>query len=132
MKTNLFIRICFVVLLVGIYGLQAAIAQDKVYTKPDVMPVYSGGKAALAKFLKDNVKYPEEAKAANTKGTVTVSFIVEKSGGITGVEVVSGIGHGCDAEAMRVVRKMKYWFPGSVGGKPVRVMYKLPVAFPQK
>jgi protein TonB len=114
------------------YGLQISFAQEsKIYTTSDTKPIYPGGKLALAKFLKDNVKYPEEAKAANKKGTVVVSFIVEKSGALTGLEVINGIGKGCDVEALRIVRKMPKWIPGLVGGKPVRALHKLSIAFPQ-
>ena len=124
-------RICLIFLIISFYGLQTSFAQEKVFSTPDKKAMYPGGKLALAKFLKDNVKYPAEAKTAKTKGTVIVSFIVEKSGALTNIEVAYGIGKGCDAEALRVVRKMPKWYPGSVGGKPVRVLYKLTIKFPQ-
>ena len=110
---------------------QPAFSQEKVYTKADIMPSYPGGKLAIAKFIKDNLIYPEEAKTANVKGTVVVCFIVEKTGGRTSIEVINGIGSGCDEEAMRLVRKMKTWIPGTIGGKAVRVKYKLSIVFPQ-
>ena len=132
MKPNLNVRICLIFFIMGFYGLQISFAQDnKIYTTPAKMPIYPSGKLALAKFLKDNVKYPEEAKAANIKGIVVVSFIVEKSGALTSIEVINGIGKGCDVEALRIVRKMPKWYPGSVGRKPVRALYKLSIAFPQ-
>jgi periplasmic protein TonB len=123
---NVFIG-CLFVLLSAL-----AFSQDnKVYTTPEKQPFYSGGNVAIAKFLKENVKYPEAAKADSTSGTVIVSFIVEISGGLSSIEVVSGIGKGCDEEALRVVRKMTKWFPGSVGGKPVRTFHKISIKFPQ-
>ncbi len=107
-------------------------AQDNyICTNPDIKPLYPGGNAALAKFLKANIKYPAEADSADYTGTVCVSFIIEKTGGLTNLEIIEGIGYGCDAEALRIVRKMPKWLAGSKGGKPVRVPYKLYIKFPQ-
>lgn len=124
------IRFFLIVLAFGIYVSTCA-AQEKVYTNPDKAPMYPGGKPGIAKFLKDNVVYPAEAAKDSTKGTVTVSFIIEKTGGLSSIEVAEGIGKGCDVEATRVVRKMGKWYPGSVEGKPVRTLYKLAIKFPQ-
>ncbi|RKY53723.1 MAG: M56 family peptidase, partial [Candidatus Neomarinimicrobiota bacterium] len=40
-----------------------------------------------------------------------------------------GIGYGCDVEAMMAVKKMPLWNPASVNGKPITVLYQLPVRF---
>ena len=131
MKISVTIKILILIIFVNILSTTKVTAQDnKVYTTPDKMPIFPGGKIALVKFIKDNLKYPEEAKAANYKGKVTVSFIVEKKGTVSSVEVIKGIGKGCDEEAMRIVRKMPVWIPGTTGGKQVRVLYKLYIAFP--
>ena len=107
-------------------------AQDeKVYKTATVMPSYPGGKDALAKFLKANVKYPTTASTAKITGTVTISFIIEKTGGLTNLDVANSIGYGCDEEGLRVVRKMPKWNPGTIAGKPVRVAYKVLIKFPQ-
>jgi len=131
MKTSPVCRIAILFLSVAFCSINITFAQDnKVYTTPDKAAMYPGGNYALTKFIKDNIRYPEEAKTANVKGTVVVSFIVEKSGVLTSIEVIFGIGKGCDEEALRIVRKMKQWFPGSVGGKSVRSLYKLSIKFP--
>jgi periplasmic protein TonB len=125
----------FVILLAYFFcftGIAVSHAQDnKIFTTPDKQPMYPGGKDALIKFVKDNLKYPALADSNKVAGSVTVSFVIEKTGGITGLEVAKGIGSGCDEEAMRIVRKMPKWYPGSVAGKPVRVLYKLTIKFPQ-
>ena len=54
--------------------------------------------------LYGNLEYPEEAKANQIEGTVTVEFDIGKDGIPTNHEVTSGIGHGCDEEALKVVR----------------------------
>lgn len=99
---------------------------------PEVMPEFPGGLSALYEFLKDNVNYPEFAKKVNIQGTVYVSFVVEKDGSVSNVEILRGIGGGCDEEAVRVVKSMPPWKPGRQMGRPVRVAYKLPIRFTLK
>jgi len=132
MKSKLFIRILLLIVFSGVYSIDFTHAQDnKVYSTATVMPSFPGGKDALAKFLKANTKYPAAADSAHTTGIVTVSFIVEKNGALSSIDVVKSIGHGCDAEALRVVRKMPKWNPGSLKGKTVRVNSKVSIKFPQ-
>jgi len=57
------------------------------------------------------------------------SFIVEKDGSITNIEVMRGIGSGCDEEAKSVVSIMPDWEPGYQRGKAVRVKFNLPINF---
>ena len=89
---------------------------------------FPGGQAGIAKFLQDNIRYPEMAKQAGIDGRVFVQFVVNEKGSIDNVEVLKGIGGGCDEEAVRVVKLMK-WNPGKQRGKPVKVRMSLPIKF---
>lgn len=100
-----------------------------VFTIVEEMPAFSGGEAALYKYLQTNIKYPEEAKELGIQGRVFVTFVVETDGSITDIKVVRGIGGGCDEEAVRVVKYMPKWSPGKQRGVPVRVQFNLPVKF---
>lgn len=132
MKDPSLLRTFFLFIFLSVYGVPFLVAQDNaICTDPDIKPLYPGGNAALVKFLKENVKYPAEADSVNYSGTVCVSFIVEKTGGLSSIEIAKGIGKGCDEEALSVIRKMPKWLAGSKGGKPVRVFYKLYIKFPQ-
>jgi TonB family protein len=102
---------------------------DSIYEICEVMPEFPGGEQALMKFVSSNVHYPEEAKDKGIEGRVFVSFVVEKDGSVTEVEVRKGIGKLCDEEAARVVKAMPKWKPGMQNGKPVRVHYNLPFFF---
>jgi protein TonB len=113
---------------------QKAVTQEKpidkeVFTVVETMPAYPGGEKALYKFMRENVKYPEEAKLKNIQGRVFVSFIVETDGSVSNVQVLRGIGGGCDEEGVRVVSSMPKWTPGKQRGKAVRVQYNLPIKF---
>ena len=102
---------------------------DDVFLVPDVMPEFPGGEDSLFAFLSRNIKYPAEAKKADIRGRVFVTFVVEKDGRITGERILRDIGGGCGEEVLRVIRTMPKWKPGTQDGKPVRVQFNLPVAF---
>lgn len=101
----------------------------KVYDVVEQMPAYPGGIQALMKFLQENVNYPDKAQEKNVQGRVIVSFIVEKDGSITDVEVIRSVDPSLDAEALRAVRSMPRWIPGKQDGVPVRVKYNVPISF---
>jgi protein TonB len=98
-------------------------------TVVEQMPDFPGGLEELSKFLHDNIKYPQLAREDGTSGTVYITFVVSKSGKISNVKVLRGIGSGCDEEAIRVVRKMPDWKPGKQNGAAVPVQYNLPIKF---
>lgn len=104
-------------------------SKDPLFQVVEQMPEYIGGKEAMYSYLQSNIKYPEAAKKAETEGTVYLSFVVEKDGKITSVEVLRGVGDGCDEEAVRVVKNMPEWNPGKQRGQVVRVAYTLPIKF---
>ena len=72
------------------------------------IPTFPGGKEAYQKFVSENIVYPEQAIANKIEGLVFVRYTVNNIGEIVDVEVTRGIGHGCDEEAIRVIRLMKY------------------------
>lgn len=95
----------------------------------EVMPQFPGGKLALMKFLRENVNYPYLAAQNGIEGMVTVRFIVTSTGSIDKVEVVRSVHGVLDEEAIRVVKEMPDWIPGSQRGKKVSVYFSLPVRF---
>lgn len=92
-------------------------------------PNYPGGMANFYKLIANNIKYPEAAKKNNIEGIVLVSFIIEKNGTLSNVEVQRGLGYGTDEEAVRVLKLSQKWSPGTQKGKAVRVKYNLPIKF---
>lgn len=71
-------------------------------------PGYPGGREALTAFIKANIRYPESAIPHQTAGTVVVDFDYDESGKIVKAAVRKGIGHGCDEEALRVVKLLRF------------------------
>ncbi len=93
------------------------------------MPQFPGGDAALLKFLAENTKYPNLARETGCHGRVFVSFIVEKSGEMSDIQIVKDPGCGLGQEAARVAKTMPRWKPGNQNGNSVRVRMNLPILF---
>lgn len=92
-------------------------------------PTYPGGDNALYKFLSMNIRYPEEAVRKNIQGRVIVRFIVGKDGSLDSIHVAKGTDPLLDAEAVRVVKSIAKFIPGTENGKPVAMWYTLPIGF---
>ena len=92
-------------------------------------PEYPGGFQALTKFISDNLKYPEDARKNGVQGKVLIEFVVKKDGSIGKVKVIQGVGSECDKEAVRVVKLMPKWQPGTKDGKPVKVKMTIPINY---
>ncbi|NNE28550.1 MAG: energy transducer TonB [Saprospiraceae bacterium] len=75
-----------------------------------------------------DMKYPAEARKMGHEGMVVVRFIVDQMGAVTFPEIVRSVPGGCDDEVIRVVNNLKF-VPGKMDGKPVKVVYHLPVKF---
>jgi len=100
-----------------------------VFVIVEQMPEYPGGESKRNEYLAQNLVYPEYATKKGIQGTVYVSFIVATDGSVTNVNLLRGIGGGCDEEALRVIREMPKWIPGRQNGKAVRVKFNMPIYF---
>lgn len=129
MKTLL--RIAFFSLVLGIaLSFNATVqAQETVNSTVDEMPVPPGGITGLTDYMIQNLKYPIPAKEAKVQGMVVISFIVTSEGNVENVEVLRGIGSGCDEEAVRVISQSGTWTPAKKEGKTVATKMTLPVQF---
>ena len=107
--------------------------KDGVWDIAETMPEYPGGIDGLRTFMQDNLTVPEKYKDMDTKAEyrIFVQFVVAEDGSITNVELKKPEPSKKDLndEAVRVVKGMPKWKPGTVDGKPVRVRYVLPVTY---
>lgn len=104
---------------------------NKVYTFVEEAPTFGEQRnfTEFFDFIAKNLRYPDEARTKGIEGKVFSKFIVEKDGSITNVEIVKGIGYGCDEETLRVLKTSPKWNPGTEKGKPLRVSFTLPINF---
>lgn len=130
MKKNLSFLFVLIFLAVPSSELYAQKRKQKKVEKDEIiMPSYPGGEKALLNFIMSETEYPFEARVKNEIGEVLVAFSIGMDGYISGVRVLRSVSPSLDAEAVRVVKKMKPWFPGKKNGVPVRAEMTIPINF---
>ena len=98
-------------------------------------PEYVGGPRELSKFIYANLRYPAAALESGIEGTVLVEYDIDYQGKVVATRVLQGIGGGCDEEACRVVRLLKFDVPKNRGvkvlfHKKARIQFKNQVQKP--
>ena len=106
-------------------------AEDTIFNTFSLarQPEFPGGETALYEFLRENIRYPRIAIEANIQGMVYISFVVEKDGTLSNINIIRSPDPYLSDEAVRVVSLMPAWSPGKQREKPVRVCFNLPVRF---
>lgn len=106
---------------------------NTVYIKAEVDPSFNGGDAAMSKYLRENLKYPDEARDNGQEGTVFVDFVVDARGRVREVVASDVVGEDVDIllkeEAVRVVASMPAWNAGLQQAKAVDVSFSIPITF---
>lgn len=102
---------------------------DEVFLVVEEQASFPGGMGEWNNFLKKNLKYPRQATRMGIEGAVFLSFIVDKQGSISDIQVIRGIGGGCDEEAIRVLKNSPKWAPGKQRGRAVKSRMQLRIVF---
>lgn len=103
--------------------------EEQVFYTAEVMPEFPGGMRGLMEWLCDNLRYPADARDDKIEGKVAVMFVVDKNGNVRNPKIVRGKHPSLNAEALRVVKELPRFAPGTVNGQPVNVWYTLPIIF---
>jgi protein TonB len=103
--------------------------KDTIFTVIEKMPQFPGGPEAFARFLRNNLRFPEIAKENEISGKVFAQFVVYKTGEIRNIKIVRGLDASCNEETIRILKLMPHWTPGMQNDKPVSVYFTLPVFF---
>lgn len=102
----------------------------KIYLRKDLKnpPQYPGGEEKLNQFLKNSINYANLTNK-QIKGSILVKVVVEMDGSLRQLKVIDDLGYGTKREALRVVSKLKRWYPGMENGIPTRTLVTIPVMF---
>jgi TonB family protein len=111
------------------FELPDKVLPDDIFVVAETMPQYPGGDAELLNFIKNNIKYPDAAKAEKIEGRVAIKFIINIDGNAEDPVVLKGVNPILDSEALRVVGLLKGFQPGTKSGKAVGVYYVVPITF---
>lgn len=99
------------------------------YTVAQVQPQFKGGMNKFYTYLTKTIRYPEECYRNGIQGKVMLKFTVMKDGSIKDIRVMNDVNSFLAKEAVRVVNASPPWDPGVQRGKPVNVVYNVPVSF---
>lgn len=102
---------------------------QQIFTIVEERPYPEGGMDGLVKKHLSRIVYPQEALDLGIEGQVFVQFIINEDGSLSDVKAIKGIGHGCDEEAIRVIKESSPWTPGRQRGRPVKVRMIIPISF---
>lgn len=102
---------------------------DVIHDIVEFSPEPEGGFESFYAFVGKELKYPAKARRMGIEGRVFVQFVVDENGNISTIEVIKGIGAGCDEEAKRVMALAPKWIPGKQRGRAVKVRMVIPILF---
>ncbi len=96
----------------------------------EVMPTFRGGDInRFRDWVQKRTNYPQAAIDAKIRGTVFLTFIVEKDGTVSNVTVLKGVHPLIDDEAVKAISESPKWTPGLQRGEPVRIRYQISLRF---
>jgi protein TonB len=96
-------------------------------------PYYKEGAKAFNDFIYGNLRYPQEAQNHKIEGIVICNYDIDHEGNVINVKVIKGLGYGCDEEAMRVIKLLKFEVPKNPRGlriifhKDIKIQFKMQV-----
>ncbi len=78
--------------------------------------------------IQSRITYPETAKDSGVEGRVLIQAYIDEGGIVNKVEIIKGIGYGCDEIALAEV-KNSLFTPGILRGNPVKTKIIVPLVF---
>ena len=89
---------------------------------------YPGGNEAMYMFFYRNMELSQEARDAQVAGQITVTFDVEADSSVSNVDAMNDLGYGTKAEAIRLVKLLKF-APAIQNGQAIRQHMMVQVIF---
>jgi periplasmic protein TonB len=83
----------------------------------------------LDSFFRKHMRYPEDAKQNKIQGNVVLMYLIKPDGKIDSLKVLKGLSPQLDAEAIRLIKLLPSWKPGTTNGKEVDVWMATKIPF---
>jgi TonB family protein len=93
------------------------------------MPEFPGGQEALHRFIRREMKYPQEARKKGLEGSVIILLTIDNEGYVRSSIVMKGDHKLFNEEAIRISRIFPRWTPGKVDGVPAPIQVSVPFEF---
>jgi len=113
--------------------------KDSIYTIVEEMPRFPGCedikgtaekkrclKGKMSQYMIKNIQYPLLSEDNVGSKTIVASFLIQKDGCISNIEVVEGEDKRLNNAYAKVISEMPCWIPGQHLGQPVTVRFTLP------
>ena len=109
---------------------EETIEDDQPFVKVEQMPSFMGGDLmTFRNWVMSKVRFPQIALENQISGQVLLSFVVERDGSLTNIQVLRTPDASLSDEAIRVLKSSPKWTPGKQRNQAVRVKYTLPIEF---
>ncbi|MHB9141086.1 MAG: energy transducer TonB [Paludibacter sp.] len=95
----------------------------------DDIAVFPGGDAALLEYIKNNIRYPAEARKNKEEGKVVVRFSIPRNGKILNAKIIRSLSPSLDKEALRIVNSFPDWTYHKFESRTDTILYNLPIRF---
>jgi protein TonB len=94
-------------------------------------PLFNGGDPSIEfrKYIASKLQFPQEAINNGLGGRVVVSFVIDKKGNLTNIQILDSPHRSLSEEAVRVLKSSPRWTPGRQRTRPVPVRFIFPVVF---
>ncbi len=103
---------------------------DEPFVLVEVPPSFRGGDLDnFRAWIQKRVIYPQAAQENGVQGKVFLTFIVERDGSVSNVNVLKSVDKLLDDEAKRAIESSPKWSPGLQRGRPVRVRFSIYLNF---
>lgn len=103
---------------------------DEPFILVEDMPRFQGGDIEkFRNWVLGKISYPPMAQSFGIIGKVVLSFVVERDGRVSSIEVLSSPDKLLSDEAVRVIGRSPVWTPGRQRDVPVRVKFVIPIDF---
>ena len=112
-----------------IVEIPAVVFEEEIFLVVEEQASFKGGMSAWASHVKENLEYPEQAKRLGIEGRVFLSFIVDKHGSLSNIQLVKGIGAGCDQAALNMLKASPDWLAAKQRGRNVNSRMQVAVTF---
>jgi len=99
---------------------------DEPFILVEVKPTFRGGDVdKFREWVQKKVTYPQEAQDNGIQGKVYLTFVVERDGSVSTVNIVRGVDPLIDKEAQKAIQASPKWSPGLQRGRPVRFRFSI-------
>jgi len=111
------------------FGAFSVDGRDTVYSLVEKRPEYKGGMERMYQDVSAALRYPPSARRMHLQGIVYIEFVIGKTGNVSDIKVIKGIGADCDQAAIDAVSTLNRWKPAQHHNKNVPMRFVIPLRF---